>query len=166
MVKAFIIYGKKEGESAAKAVYNYFKSEKGISVFLASPRSPDIKAGKFFKKTIIPRLDRSNVAIVIVTPGLRQSTIAMGEIIRAKALGIDFVPYVRGRTKLPKPLGNLWKPVKFEKGKGGKRSNLENLYSSMWGLLDTRINWAKPRLVKAKKALLTIKLQVKLRGKR
>lgn len=164
MVHVFVIYGNKEGERVARVVYNFLRNKKGLChVFLASPNVPSMIAGEYLKD-IFPKLDNSNVVIVIGTPGLSKSNIAMAEIVRAKALGKLIVPYVRGQTGLPEPIRSIWK-VRYSKGKASKTSNLENLYSSIWKLVDTKIDWAIPTTT-ARKRTPTIKLRLKIGGTR
>lgn len=164
MVKVFIIYGNKEGEKVAKVVYDFLRNVKGMnSIFLASPDVPAMNAGEHLKD-IIPKLDRSNVVIVIGTPGLSKSNVAMGEIVRAKASSKWIIPYVRGNTELPEPIRKIWK-VRFRKGEFRKNSNLEKLYSSIWKFIDTKIDWTVS-IAAAGRRISTTKLRLKMGGRR
>ena len=162
MVIIFNVYGKSEGMKVGEKVNRYFK-QNGYCSFFTAPNSPDVKSGKNFQKeSIDPNLAAANVVVVIVTPRLWKSKAAKKEIRYSMKKKKIIVPYVRGNTKFPKNLRSMWTPVKFAKGEGGLKKNLEALDFSILRRVDSEIDWTsgtKPQLIRENTRVKTTKIK-------
>lgn len=137
MVKIFIIYGKPEGEKYASYIDKYFK-QNGLGSFLASPKSPDLKAGEDFQKRIDVELDNADIVIVVVTAGLKRSIAAMDEIKRVLGMTIPIIPYVKNKTQSPDELIKTH-VVTFGKKNVNRKAKMNELELTMWRVLDAHV---------------------------
>ena len=137
MVRIFIVYGKTKGEKIGKIIDDYFKVN-GLNSFLASPKAHNIPRGVDFQPIIDQELGRTDIAIIIVTSGIRSSKEALNEIDQINRSKIPHIPYVEGNTSLPQSLQNKWK-LSFKKNEGGFKKNLVQLELEMWRALDRTI---------------------------
>lgn len=106
MVRIFIIYGGQEGRIIGTTINEYYKKN-GLNSFLASRNSPDMIAGKDFDPQIDDNLVNADIAIVIITSGLKHSPAAMDEIQQIQDLHIPFIPYEVENSEVPIELQTL-----------------------------------------------------------
>lgn len=107
-MQVFTVYGGAEGEKVGRKVQVYLRSN-GISAFLASPRSPDLNPSEDFQARIDRELKNADLAIVVVTDGIRDSRPALGEIDRIlDDLRYPCIPFVRKGVDPPDRLRGMW----------------------------------------------------------
>lgn len=134
VVKIFIVYGGREGEGYAQIINDYFK-KKNIGSFLASRQSPDMPAGVDVPSIIDEHLLKSEIAIIIITPELRDSDEAMSEIHQIQhQLMTPYIPYRRRDSDIPPMLLDK-QFVEFDPAELNT-NELQRLELEMWRSLD------------------------------
>ena len=134
MVQIFIVYGGPEGEKIGRKVQVYFKAN-NIGAFLASPKSSDLKPSEDFQIRINKELKTANLAVIVVTNGIKSSKPALAEIDRIiNDLKYPWIPFVRRHVTPPKQLKRKWN-VHF-KSDSPSKSELIQLELEMWRYYD------------------------------